>query len=171
PSREYLLFDDQPESATPYTPSDVIPRTISSPMFTSVIWSGVYIFPMLTQLPNGITAIDVTAKITAIMGAAMYSGLFTCGGVRSSLKRNFTPSAAGCSSPNGPTRVGPHRFCICPTTLRSSQTVYATAVSSTNKISAILITETMMKVVIGNASSFLNQKHQPQRTLRLTKET
>jgi hypothetical protein len=37
-----------------------------------------------------------------------------------------------------------------PTTLRSSQTVYATAVKSTNSARAILITATMMKVKIGN---------------------
>src|SRR4030081_1284343 len=60
------------------------------------------------------------------------------------------PSAAGCSNPNGPTRVGPQRFCMCPTTFRSNQTVYATAVSRTKSVSADLITETRMKVPMLN---------------------
>ena len=62
----------------------------------------------------------------------------------SSLKINFKPSASGCQMPNGPTRDGPHRFCMWPTTLRSSSVVYATAVSSTKSASAILISETRM---------------------------
>ena len=59
------------------------------------------------RIPKGITAIEVSAKITAIIGAAIYSGLYTYGGVRSSFNRNLAPSASGCSNPNGPTRVGP----------------------------------------------------------------
>ena len=79
-------------------------------MLTSTISSGVWIPNTVIQLPTGISEIDVSAKINAIIGAAMYSGLYTCGGNRSSLKMNFTPSASGCSRPNGPTRVGPQRF-------------------------------------------------------------
>ena len=41
------------------------------------------------------TEIDVSAKTTAISGAAMNSGLYTCGGVRSSLKRNFDAVRGG----------------------------------------------------------------------------
>src|SRR5947207_10309381 len=121
-------------------------------MFTSVICSGVRMLPMVTELPIGITDIDVRAKMTASMGAAMYSSLYTWGGIRSSLKRNFAPSARGCKRPNGPTRVGPQRFWMCPTTFRSSHTLYATAVSSTNSAITVLITETMMKVVRFNRS-------------------
>src|SRR5579871_1256985 len=100
----------------------------------------------VTQLPKGTTAIEVSAKINASIGAAMYNGLYTCGGVRSSLKINFKPSASGCSKPNGPTRVGPQRFWMWPTTFRSSQTVYATPVSRTPMVITILTTETRMKV-------------------------
>ena len=75
-------------------------------MLTSVICSGMCMPPIVIQLPIGITAIEVSAKITAMIGAAIYSGLYTCGGVRSSLKRNLTPSASGCSSPNGPDTRG-----------------------------------------------------------------
>src|SRR5579864_5453701 len=97
------------------------------------------------------TEIEVSAKTTAISGAAMYSGLYTCGGVRSSFRRNLMPSAAGCNSPNGPTRLGPQRFCMWPTTLRSSHTVYATAVSKTTSTTADLITDARMKSQMGNA--------------------
>ena len=37
-----------------------------------------------------------------------------------SLKNSFTPSAIGCSRPNGPTTFGPLRSCIHPMTLRSA---------------------------------------------------
>ena len=86
------MFDDQPASATPYTPIEVTPRINSSPMFTSVICSGMLYgqlrrhpngtagsgdgeWPEREALPNGITEIEVSAKITAIIGAARNSGL------------------------------------------------------------------------------------------------
>ena len=37
----------------------------------------------------------------------------------SSLKASLTPSASDCRAPHGPTRFGPMRFCMRPTTLRS----------------------------------------------------
>ena len=41
-------------------------------------------------------------------------------GMISSLKASFIPSASDCNVPHGPTRFGPIRFCIRPTTLRSN---------------------------------------------------
>ena len=38
PRSEYLLFEDQPARAMPYTPIDVMPRITSSPILTSAIW-------------------------------------------------------------------------------------------------------------------------------------
>src|SRR5208282_3780398 len=145
-------LDDHPARATPYTPSEVMPSTISNPILTSVISSGVWIPKTVIQLPMGMTEIEVSAKINAIIGAAMYSGLNTCGGVRSSLKINLAPSASGCSRPKGPTRVGPQRFWICADTLRSSQTLYATAVSRTPTTATDLMIEMMMNVVMLNVS-------------------
>ncbi len=53
-------------------------------------------------------------------------------GVRSSLKIILTASAAGCSMPHGPTRLGPGRSCIQPITLRSNSMAYANVVMTTN---------------------------------------
>ena len=78
---------------------------------------------MLTQLPKGITAIEVSAKISAIMGASDIQRLVDVRRRQVFLEDKLQPSASGCSRPNGPTRVGPQRFWMWPTTLRSSQTV------------------------------------------------
>ena len=74
---EYLLFDDHPASATPYTPTEVTPRMISRPMLTSAICSGVLMLPSLIHGPTGMTAIEVSAVVTAMTGASRYKGLFT----------------------------------------------------------------------------------------------
>jgi hypothetical protein len=58
-------------------------------------------------LPNGISAIAVTAVMIAISGAIRYrepTDVFVRNG---SFIANLTISAIGCSSPNGPTRFGP----------------------------------------------------------------
>ena len=41
-------------------------------MFTSTISSGVWIPNTVIQLPTGMSEIEVSAKINAIIGAAMY---------------------------------------------------------------------------------------------------
>ena len=60
----------------------------------------------------------------------------------------MNPSATGCSKPKGPTRVGPQRFWMCADTLRSNQTLYATAVSRTATTATDLMIEMMMNVVM-----------------------
>ena len=72
---EYLLLDDQPASATPYTPIEVIPRMTSSPMLTSVICSGVWIEPTVIHGPTGMTAMEVSAVTKEMIGAKRYKGL------------------------------------------------------------------------------------------------
>jgi hypothetical protein len=64
------------------------------------------------------------------------------------------PSAMGCSNPNGPTREGPQRFCMWPTTFRSNHTVYATAVSNTKITSTIFTTDATKKM--GRLSKFVS---------------
>jgi hypothetical protein len=51
--------------------------------------------------------------------------------------------------------VGPQRFWMCPTTLRSSHTVYATAVSSTPSAITILTMETRINSLRLNEVVFL----------------
>src|SRR6185503_341020 len=52
-------------------------------------------------------------------------------GTMSSLRMNFSRSANGCSIPPGPTRFGPSRPWMSPSTRRSANTVYATIRSTT----------------------------------------
>ena len=63
-------------------------------------------------------------------------------GMKLSLKASFTPSAASCKSPYGPTRLGPGRRWMRPRATRSNHTVYAVAVRTTNNRSAIATTTT-----------------------------
>ena len=60
----------------------------------------------------------------------------------------LTPSAAGCSSPLQPTRLGPCRFCIQALTLRSIRVSSATPTMITVKTSIILTTLSRMKPFI-----------------------
>src|SRR6266851_5487942 len=59
--------------------------------------------------PNGITAQAARAGIRVNIGATINRNLFAPVGTISSLKTSFNASAIGCSSPIGPTRLGPLR--------------------------------------------------------------
>ena len=50
---------------------------ISRPMLTSAICSGVLMLPSLIHGPIGMTAIEVSAVVNAMIGASMYKGLLT----------------------------------------------------------------------------------------------
>ena len=54
-----------------------MPKIISRPMLTSAICSGVLMLPSLIHGPTGMTAIEVSAVVTAMIGASMYKGLLT----------------------------------------------------------------------------------------------
>src|SRR5258708_17349638 len=85
----------------------------------------------LYQRPIGITAQERNAAATAIVGAITYRTLSVFAGMKLSLKASFTPSAASCRSPYGPTRLGPGRRWIRPSATRSNHTAYAAAVHTT----------------------------------------
>ena len=50
------------------------------------------------------------------------------------------PSTSDCSSPFGPTRLGPKRICIRPSTLRSIRMAASTVSSRKTKMATALIT-------------------------------
>ena len=71
--------------------------------------------------PKGITAAAIMAGTTLSAGASRKRARSTWLGIRSSLKNSLIPSAMGCSSPQGPTRVGPKRTWMRAITFRSTQ--------------------------------------------------
>src|SRR5580693_4079739 len=106
PSKEYLLLEANPPRNREYTPSDVIPRMNSSPTLTWAMsqWKT---WPNQLLVPHGITAYASNAAPPARLGPTRYRILSRSAGATFSLKNSFNPSAAGCSMPNGPTRLGP----------------------------------------------------------------
>src|SRR5205823_5544150 len=109
PSSEYLLFDDQPASTMPYTPSDEIARMNRKP-----IGIGASAMSMGPQgeshvAPYGITDQTSSAGMNDMTGARMKSGRYAEAGYVSSFMMFFTPSATDCNRPCGPTRFGPRR--------------------------------------------------------------
>src|ERR1700694_3852945 len=125
-----------------YTLRELNAKTSRTPMLRSAIqyWT-------LYQRPIGITAHERNAAATAIVGATTYRTLSVLAGTKLSLKASLMPSAASCSSPNGPTRFGPGRRWIRPSATRSNQTVQAVAVSTTHRRSA-MATETFTPAAI-----------------------
>ena len=71
--------------------------------------------------PTGITAKARTATVMLISGARKKMPLSTARGMMFSLKKSFSPSAAGSSRPAGPALLGPSRTCMRAITLRSNQ--------------------------------------------------
>src|SRR3954471_13085541 len=110
PSSAYLLFDDQPASTMPYTPSDAMASVNRKPTGRSATTIGMRPQRESHGAPNGMTAQATSAGMNASIGASRKMGLFTCPGIVSSFMMFFTPSAAGWSSPSlPPTRFGPSR--------------------------------------------------------------
>ena len=60
---------------------------------------------------------SATVKVT--IGAMMKMPLFDAEGTMVSCRNTLSPSAKLCSSPNGPTTLGPRRRLIAAQTLRS----------------------------------------------------
>src|ERR1051325_5154438 len=128
PSNEYLLFDDQPASTTPYTPSDPIARMKRNPIGNGA--SAVSIVPHCDShgAPYGMTDHVSSAGMNDITGARMNSGRYAWSGYVSSFMMFLTPSATDCSNPCGPTRLGPRRSWMKAHTRRSSQMTIMTPI-------------------------------------------
>jgi hypothetical protein len=80
--------------------------------------------------PNGMTAVSASTGTIAKIGARLKRSLSAFGGMKSSLKKNFTPSAAVCRRPAmrssnlpslSPARFGPTRSWIIELRRRSTQ--------------------------------------------------
>src|SRR6267142_4653474 len=110
PRKAYLEFDAQPATITPYTPIELNARMYSSPALMSA---------STTSGAKGITAHAASAGVSISTGASRNRPLFALVGTMISFISSFTPSAIGCSSPAGPTRLGPMRIWIQPISLRS----------------------------------------------------
>ena len=74
-----------------------------------------------TSGPTGMIAKLISAVVAARIGASVKTSLSTCRGTMSSFSGSLNASATGWSSPNGPQRFGPGRFCMRPMTRRSAQ--------------------------------------------------
>jgi hypothetical protein len=72
-------------------------------------------------------------------GASRNSHRLAKAGKVSSLRMFLSPSAAGWSSPAGPTRFGPRRFCIQALTFRSISVSSATPTMMTVNTTRILM--------------------------------
>jgi len=83
---------------------------------------------MMIVFPNGMTEIDVSAEDDGNQRSRHEERLVDVRGSQVFLEQELQSVGRRLQQANGPTRVGPQRFCMWPTTLRSSQTVYATAV-------------------------------------------
>ena len=83
--------------------------------------SGVCTPKIETSGPTGMIAKLISAGVAARIGARENRSLSTCRGTMSSFSGSLSASATGWSSPKGPQRFGPGRFCMRPMTRRSAQ--------------------------------------------------
>jgi hypothetical protein len=95
-------------------PTELIAAISSSPTFRSAI---------RRCCENGTTVRLVSAVKNVIAGASRNIHWFASRGTMSSFSSIFTASAIVCSSPCGPTRIGPSRTCRSASTFRSISTM------------------------------------------------
>src|SRR5205814_3296030 len=110
---------------------------------------------------NGITAHAASAGASDNIGAIKNSQRFASVGTTISLNSILSTSANGCSSPNGPTRLGPMRTCIQPITLRSARVRYATERISGIAMAMILVS-VQMPGHTGRTTDHTGSHHGPQ---------
>lgn len=136
PIKAYFELDAHPEPRMEYTARLESARINRIPRFRSITGWGI-----------GIGAHSVIASVKANIGVARNRNGEDVEGRTGSLINSFTPSAMGCSSPNGPTTFGPFRSCMYPNTFRSISVRNATA-SSTGTIYANGLIMCVSRVII-----------------------
>ncbi len=100
--------------------------------------SGVVVPKIETSGPNGMTASARNAGTTEMIGAMKKTALSAAVGMMSSFSASLIPSMRPCSTPNGPTRLGPSRDCMRATTRRSPQMVSSTRTTTPPKMPTTL---------------------------------
>ena len=131
PMRAYLLFEDQPAMKTAMVLMEPIAIRNRTPTFRSA---------KAIRSPKGMTAKTTIVGMKMATGPAQKMNLSALRGVIGSLRRSLSASATGCSSPLGPTRFGPMRFCIKATTRRSIQMNASTLRITQSRIATIAMT-------------------------------
>src|SRR3990172_5176393 len=117
PSSAYLLSLPQPASKNPMNDNPETAR-----MYSRLSGIG-----LISQSAVKGTATNTMSAGMKIMNTASSNATKSAvAGRRSSFVSSLNVSAIGCSSPNGPVRVGPSRYCIRATILRSYHVAYIT---------------------------------------------
>src|SRR5256714_933748 len=130
--------------------------TNRTPIGGSANWRNVSCPAMVNDPDSGTTEKARKAGSTDRYGASRKTGRSAESGIDCSLKNNLMPSASDWSNPNGPARLGPIRFCMSATTLRSSQIVISTVTSSrakTNSALAMTISTTVRSTPLAKSGS------------------
>ena len=131
-----------------------------TPTLRSAPWRITSWPPIVNGLPNGTTMKIRNAGMIARNGAVTKIPYSTLRGVIDSLKNSLRPSATVCSSPHGPARLGPTRFCILASTLRSIQTlrtVVPSRITNTTNTRPTTIRRSMPSI---NRSRTLRERNQ-----------
>lgn len=84
-------------------------------------------FILVSAFGMGIGAQEIRARDRAMIGESVNRIGDERVGLVVSFVISFRPSAMGCSSPRGPTRLGPLRSCMYPSSFRSKRVRNATA--------------------------------------------
>ena len=91
---------------------------------------------MDTTGPKGMTEKARNAGMAETIGARMKTGRSARTGMMSSFNMSLMPSASPCSTPKGPTLLGPSRICMRATTRRSAQIVIRVKTMSETKMNS-----------------------------------
>lgn len=114
--RGYFEFDDHPDHRMVYVNMPDMAIMKSRPRFMLVSASGI-----------GIGAQEIRARDRAMIGDSVNRTGDERVGLVVSFVINFRPSAIGWSRPRGPTKLGPLRSCMYPSSFRSKRVRNATA--------------------------------------------
>src|SRR3990172_9244463 len=132
PSSAYLLLEDQPAMNTAMVLVEPMAMMNSTPTLRSA---------STIPWPKGNTANTTIVGMKMMTGPSQNSSLSALRVVMGSFSSSLKASAIGCRMPVGPTRLGPIRFCISPTTRRSIQMKASTLSTVHNRMASTPISD------------------------------